>query len=198
MNLLRGAFAVLASTVVLGTSPVGAQSKYVQPYFTFSVSAVDSVRDAGHSKLIPEGVIGLKLLPQSTVGFLVAGFAGAAIDPPLQGDELSCPIEPGGGCRPELAGFSFYGIQVGGQLRYQKLSLEVTSGPGVMHFNARNNSSGRARAAVNVSSIHTRVEGAILFGTHIGMVVTGAWRRVPKYDGASLSANGLGLGLRIQ
>lgn len=198
MYLHRWSFAALAFNVFLSTSSIGAQSKSVQPYFTFSVSAVDSVRDAEHSKLIPEGVVGLKLLPRSTVGFLLAGFAGAAIDPPLQGDDLPCPIEPGGGCRPGLAGFSFFGLQVGGQVRYQKLSLEVTSGPGVMHFNARNNSSGRPRAAATTSSIHTRVEGAILFSTRVGMVVTGTWRQVPKYDGASLSANGLGFGLRIQ
>lgn len=198
MTLHRWSIALIASTVALGTSSLGAQSRNVQPYFTFGVTAVDSVREAENSKLLPEGVIGLRLFPQATVGFLVAGFAGVAIDPPLQGDELTCPIESGGGCRPALEGFSFLGIQVGGQLRYRKLSLEATIGPGVVHFNARNNSSGRPRAAVNASSIHTRVEGTILVARHVGIVVSSTWRRVPEYDGGSLSANGLGLGLRIQ
>lgn len=92
MNLPRLAFAVLASTVILNTSPLSAQSKSVQRYFTFSASMADSVRDAEHEQLIVEGLVGLKLRQQSTVGVLVAAFAGGGFSPPFFGSDLLCPI----------------------------------------------------------------------------------------------------------
>lgn len=200
MHLFRSTLAVLASTFAFSFSTIDAQtqSKPVQRYFTFSLNVADEVRDAEHAQIIAEGLVGLKFKQQSTLGPIVAAFAGASFDPPFFGSDLICPVEPGGGCRPMLNGFSFYGVQLGGQLKQEKVSLEVSSGPAAMHFNARGNSSGRPRPATTVLSIHTRVEAAILFSKRIGMVVTGSWRHVPKYDGSSLSANGLGVGLRIQ
>lgn len=187
---------VLCLSLALSAAPsLGAQQS-PRPYLTLSVNSARNVRDSEHEKFMAELVAGLKILPQSTAGLLVAAFGGRTFTPQF-GSDLPCPIE-NGGCRPMLEGFSYYGVQVGGQVRRGIFALELSSGPGAFRVDERRNNSGRTRPATTVLSIHTRADLTFQFGPRVGMVVSSNWRHLAQYDGAPMKVNGFGIGLRLR
>ena len=188
---------VLYLSLALSAAPVLGAQQSPRPYLTLSANSARNVRDSEHEKFMAEVVAGLKILPKSTAGLLVAAFAGRTFTPQF-GSDLPCPIEPGGGCTPMLEGFSYSGVQFGAQVRRGIFALELSSGPGAFRVDERRNNSGRTRPATTVLSIHTRADLTFQFGPRVGMVVSSNWRHLPQYDGAPMNVNGFGIGLRLR
>lgn len=206
MHLPRLSATLLGLAFTLATRPLSAQQQ-PRAYFTLAANLADHKLSAiGPRKGVVEGLLGVRGFTSRPVGVSASIVGGRSAQLPF-GDDLDCPLDSDGGCKPGIPGFAYGGIQLGSEIHYDIFSLSISSGPAAFHFKPYRKVGGTDIAgrrlfpilpATTVLSINTRAEATLQFNRHVGWVFSKTWRHLPQYRGAPYDINGVGTGIRLQ